>query len=248
MLPEEIVTAVQEGDLHAVQEWFSDGTRDVDERGAGNSTLLFYAIDSAHCDLVRDLLERGASVNITEDDASATPLHIAAMSWRYDIALLLLDRGAQINARDRDGHTPLLAAAVNADCNMIRLLLHRDADLDACNFHGRDAEFMARHLGRCHMPAATLLADVRAAGGWKPYVRAPRVRLLALRHFCAEGKAAPPAGDVLERLFPCPAAKVDGRRRTRAAKRGVSLSRTSLPKEIFWHVLEYWRCSRDFPY
>ena len=80
------------------------------------------------------------------------------------------------------------------------------------------------------------------------YVRWPRARLLALRHFCQEGRAAPPADDpILARLFAARAApaKVDGQRRTRAAKRTASLRRTSLPKECFWHILEYWRSDRD---
>jgi hypothetical protein len=50
--------------------------------------------------------------------------------------------------------------------------------------------------------------------------------------------SAKPRGGLLglvDRLFFVPAA-----RRTRGPR--------PLPKEVFWHVLEYWRCTRDSPY
>ena len=76
------------------------------------------------------------------------------------------------------------------------------------------------------------------------YVRDPRARLLALRHFCAEGFATPPSGDVLERLFPA-AAPVGAGRRTRAARQRARVAQTALPKEVFYHVLKFWRTRRD---
>ena len=86
------------------------------------------------------------------------------------------------------------------------------------------------------------------AGGWRPWLRAPRARLLALRYFCERGNASPPPGGVLERLFYFPhAAPVDRKRRTRAARRATSIARTALPKGVFWLVLEFWRSDRDRP-
>jgi len=91
---------------------------------------------------------------------------------------------------------------------MIRLLLSRGADLDARTDYGRDAEAEPAHCNRNE--AATLLADVRLAGGWRSYVRVPRIRVLALRVLCDEGRAWTD-DDLLARVFgaapPSPSAK-----------------------------------------
>ena len=65
-----------------------------------------------------------------------------------------------------------------------------------------------------------LLEIVVAAGGWKPYVRAPRVSLVVLRRLCEKERARPPPE--LARLF-------------------------ALDKFIFWRVLSFWRSDRDLP-
>jgi hypothetical protein len=62
-----------------------------------------------------------------------------------------------------------------------------------------------------------------AAGGWKPYSNAPRVELVQLRDLCERDRATPPPDSILERLFDVAA----------------------LPKEVFWHVISFWRSSRD---
>ena len=43
----------------------------------------------------------------------------------------MLDRGADVAARDDDGETPLHEAATHSDLEVIRLLLERGADASA---------------------------------------------------------------------------------------------------------------------
>ncbi len=64
------------------------------------------------------------------------------------------------------------------------------------------------------------LRNVVDAGGWKPYVRAPRVSLVVLRRLCEKERARPPPE--LARLF-------------------------ALDKFIFWRVLSFWRSEREMP-
>ena len=120
---------------------------------------------------------------------------------------------------------------------MCKLLLSRGASLDARNDYGEDPEASARRYGG--RPAVVdVLAAVRAAGGWAAYVAAPRVQLLMLRILCEQGRAVAPTD--LARLF----ASVTERRASRSARNAPA----ALPKELFWHIVQFWRSDRDSRY
>jgi ankyrin repeat protein len=128
VLPKEIVEAAKLGDAAAIQVWFSTGTRDPDERDGTYpttnwNTLLHLAAERGDCDLVRDLLERGATID-AENRHSSRPLHSAAASGRLDAAVLLLERGADLEGRGVgvERPTPLHVAALNEQLDMVRLL------------------------------------------------------------------------------------------------------------------------------
>jgi ankyrin repeat protein len=52
---------------------------------------------------------------------------------------LLLDKGANCNAKDYSGRTPLHVAAVNGKEECVRLLLGSGADVEAKNVNGQTA-------------------------------------------------------------------------------------------------------------
>jgi Ankyrin repeats (3 copies) len=60
-----------------------------------------------------------------------TPLHLAAEFGRDDLAAVLLNGGADPNARDKYGDRPLHLAAEYGNPAVVRLLLARGASLDA---------------------------------------------------------------------------------------------------------------------
>jgi len=96
VLPLQITRAAQCGDTAAIQQWFSTGTRDPDEKGEDGRPLLFSAAYNGHCDTMRFLLDHGASIHTTSS-AGHTPLSGAAIRGKHAAAVLLLDRGAQID-------------------------------------------------------------------------------------------------------------------------------------------------------
>ena len=113
---------------------------------------------------------------------------------------------------------------------MCKLLLSRGASLDARDNLGRTPSGKTT--------AAHLLAAVRAAGSLRAYAAAPRVQLLVLRILCEKGRASS-RGAVLARLFPCESER-------RAPLRIHSrYARAALPKELFWHIVQFWRSDRD---
>ena len=119
---------------------------------------------------------------------------------------------------------------------LFRLLLRRGADIDARDKDSNNAEELAKHAN--NYDAANLLADVRRAGDWRGYVRYPRFRLLMLWILVGQSRAWT-EDPLLRRLFPSPAIYF----RTRAPRKAPT---AKLPRDVLWHIIGYWRSSRDF--
>lgn len=129
----------------------------------------------------------------------------------FDLVRFFVKHGADFNAPNSQGVSP--ARLAHQDLHFTNLIIQ---DRQEAN-----PEHRVDHL--CQV--AQFFDDVRDAGGWAAYVRAPRIGLVRLRALCIHGRAAPPADKVLERLFS-----------------------TRLPNECFWNVLAFWRSSREiFP-
>ena len=98
-----------------------------DEYGLLLDCAIKRATLQGYTDMVRDLLEKGAPVQ--KDGESA--LHSAMMHSRREIAALLLEAGANIEASDRAkrfADTPLTRCVVNSDESCLRWLLARGAN------------------------------------------------------------------------------------------------------------------------
>ncbi|KID75803.1 Ankyrin repeat domain-containing protein 17 [Metarhizium brunneum] len=121
----------------------------VNQPLAGGFTALSVAADNNSPEIARFLLANGADVNratgsvtacIYADglhvddlpaDALLTPLHLAAENGHADMARLLLDNGAQVNAASTRGYTPLMLAAHNGHADTVSILIRRGADISA---------------------------------------------------------------------------------------------------------------------
>jgi uncharacterized protein len=86
-----------------------------------------------HLEAARFLVERGAEVNsASRNEMKVMPLHSAAATRdpaaRYELAKLLLEHGADPNARQQDEFTPLMAAEAHGDDRLRELLVRHGAE------------------------------------------------------------------------------------------------------------------------
>ncbi|MHC4508711.1 MAG: ankyrin repeat domain-containing protein [Planctomycetota bacterium] len=120
-------------------------------------TALHWVVDMGHKDLAELLLVKGAKVDSTDGNGN-TPLHWAVSNYASsrrvfsmfgpelagqgmnllpgrpegnltDLTRLLIAKGADVNAKNSDGDTPLVWAAKSADIELVRLLVASGAEV-----------------------------------------------------------------------------------------------------------------------
>ncbi|XP_074643339.1 uncharacterized protein LOC141900371 [Tubulanus polymorphus] len=98
---------------------------DVNMKGAYQICALTHAVDSECIDIIQAIL-RVKDCNVDAQDIyGLSPLHIAAINGRADIALLLLKKRAIVNIKQCQGGTPLFMLT---DYGTLKVLLEYGAD------------------------------------------------------------------------------------------------------------------------
>jgi ankyrin repeat protein len=102
-------------------------------QAAGKLDNLRKAINEGDVATVHSILKKGGGVDVRLNENGDTPLLLSAEKGDLEIAGLLLDRGADIEARNIDGNTPLLNSVHHNHLEMATLLLATGADIEgAC--------------------------------------------------------------------------------------------------------------------
>lgn len=160
-----------------------DGGVRVEARTRRGCTALHFAAGRGLPDVVQVLLERGAAPNAASD-TKETPLHwVTRAFWDSDdgehaileqpdpnkdveSARLLLQHGADPNAKDYRGRTPLFDAAFEWNVPLVKVLLEHGASAAVNDVDGHTP----LHLTRDPRIARLLLtrgADVNARDKWE---------------------------------------------------------------------------------
>ena len=155
---------------------------------AGHGTPMTYAAAAGHAEAMEALARRGLKPNASDLALAAAGCHVQAVRVALasgvapqgvngeivpllqaaaancgDVVLLLLDRGASVNATDGDGWTALMKSAEAGHPEMVRLLMDHGADMNVADANGRTAWMLAAMGG--HTDIAEIFKAARAAQG-----------------------------------------------------------------------------------
>ncbi|EDL75834.1 similar to protein phosphatase 1, regulatory subunit 12C [Rattus norvegicus] len=145
----------------------------LDSTNADGISALHQACIDENLEVVRFLVEQGATVN-QADNEGWTPLHVAASCGYLDIARYLLSHGANIAAVNSDGDLPLDLAESDAMEGLLKAeITRRGVDVEAAK---RAEEELLLHDTRCWLN-----------GGAMPEARHPRTGASALHVAAAKG-------------------------------------------------------------
>ncbi|WIM06356.1 MAG: ankyrin repeat domain-containing protein [Candidatus Nitricoxidivorans perseverans] len=147
-----------EGNI-AMMELFLARGADIHRTNRFGEQALQLAAWKGHIEAVRWLLDRGAAASRKGMEWSA--LHYAVFAGRKEIARLLVNRGADVNARVPNGSTVLMMAAREAQEDLARMLVDAGADPRSVNDRGDSALTWAMRYG--NFKIAKLMAKAEGA-------------------------------------------------------------------------------------
>lgn len=146
---EDVHAAAKSGDTDEVAALLSMDNRLTRTFDADGWTPLHLAAHYGHANTVELLLHNNAPVDLRSTNAMTnTALHAALAGRQTRIARILLDAGADANARQHGGWTPLHSAAASGDREAIDLLIARGAKPELANDAGVTPAAFAREKGK----------------------------------------------------------------------------------------------------
>lgn len=136
---------------------------------AAHASKLGDAINAGDLAQVTALIAAGANVN--KGDMFGAPLHMAVARGNVDIVTVLLDAGADIEAKGTNGAHPLHLAALADRPEVARLLIAHGAQLESRDNNGMTPLLIAASNGKLGVTQVLLDAgaDVKAEGVRYPY-------------------------------------------------------------------------------
>ncbi|XP_062298935.1 ankyrin repeat domain-containing protein 61-like [Scomber scombrus] len=154
--------------VSAIQILASYGA-DVNAVNRGGMTPLHMAAGILHKDIIASLIRQGADINTGVKHSGNTPLHLAvvavAMKTRKtmedDISCIseLLERGAEPDAVNNDGMTPLHEACSMGNTELVDLLMRYGANMNKLSRSGENCLFLFLHH-RCNVRNGSLLVKL----------------------------------------------------------------------------------------
>ena len=170
VMAEQIHDAARDGDLDKVIELAIENPQSLYSFCDMGKTPLHWASGKGQLEVVKVLLNRFKVPVDIQNANQGTPLHVAASQAQYGSAVILIDHGANIDAKAKDGATPLHYASFkgtrDGHIKCIQLLLEKGCQVNPTMDNGATPLNMA--LARGNSKAIELL---KKSGGKQGVVK-----------------------------------------------------------------------------
>lgn len=138
MLAAESTRYNDEKDVIAMMQMLLDAGVDINALDKYGNSALSAAVVQEATSVIRFLIGAGADVN--QDLRGWSVLHIAAHRDKKEAARLLIELGANIDAKSIDGKTPLKWACDGFNFDLAKMLIEAGADLTSGDYLSRAVE------------------------------------------------------------------------------------------------------------
>jgi ankyrin repeat protein len=145
-----LIDASYKGHLATVQVLLENGA-DIAHTNCRGATAVNIAILKCDLDIIKLLIKYGADYKSTNICGTGSPINAAARASRLDVMKYFFEElgFSDMNTRDDDAWTPLLAAATSDDhLPTIEYLIEHGADLDAVTRNGVSALMLSIRHGQ----------------------------------------------------------------------------------------------------
>ena len=103
------------------------------------ATALHCATFMGHYNILQELIDYGANVNVSTDNYGSSPLRIACGNGDLNLVQYLLEHGADVNSANIFEHTCLMLACSNGYYDIAEYLLRNGADPESVSANGTTA-------------------------------------------------------------------------------------------------------------
>lgn len=104
----------------------------------GMTALSLASIEYENLEMIKYLLEKGADINVKNEDGS-TALMTASMYGNLEIIKYLIENGADINSKDNDDSTALIYASKWGNLETVEYLVKNGADINIKDIENKTA-------------------------------------------------------------------------------------------------------------
>lgn len=133
---------------------------EVDKQNARGYTALMFAAENGQTEMAETLLNAGANGELYDTYGGKTAFFMACENTDDPkLVRLLMAHGADVERKDKDGLTPLMAAVMNGHCEVEKVLIEAGVNIEESNSFGMTALLYAINGG---VEAARILLDVGA--------------------------------------------------------------------------------------
>ncbi|MEC4895827.1 MAG: ankyrin repeat domain-containing protein [Oscillatoria sp. PMC 1051.18] len=145
-LVEEFINLSFEGSLTKIKTTLQKGVN-INAIGSNGEAAIHKACRSQKILVVRFLLDMEAAPNIKEEERGLTPLMNAIEVRNLQLVQLLIEAGANVNARNYQGVTPIIMAIQKSlPLELIKILIGAGADLEAKDYSGMTVIMHAAYM------------------------------------------------------------------------------------------------------